>query len=51
MVWKKAKRISFRTQSLAASWHTGVSKTLERQFAAFVPESAAILMGARTVGE
>ena len=29
------------SQSLAASWHTGVSKTLERQFAAFVPERAA----------
>jgi NAD(P)-dependent dehydrogenase (short-subunit alcohol dehydrogenase family) len=33
------------SQSLAASWHTGVSKTLERQFAAFVPESAGTSQG------
>src|SRR6516165_10906105 len=29
------------SQFLAASWHTGVSKTLERQFAVFVPGGAA----------
>ena len=29
------------SQSLAAAWHTGVPKALERQFAAFVPGSAA----------
>jgi NAD(P)-dependent dehydrogenase (short-subunit alcohol dehydrogenase family) len=28
------------SQSIAASWHTGVPKPLERQFAAFVPGSA-----------
>jgi NAD(P)-dependent dehydrogenase (short-subunit alcohol dehydrogenase family) len=29
------------SQSIAASWHTGVPKALERQFAAFVPGNAA----------
>jgi hypothetical protein len=29
------------SQSIAASWRTGISKALERQFAAFVPGSAA----------
>jgi NAD(P)-dependent dehydrogenase (short-subunit alcohol dehydrogenase family) len=29
------------SRSIAASWHTGVPKALERQFAAFVPGSAA----------
>ncbi len=32
------------SQAIAASWHTGVSKALERQFAAFAPESAANLV-------
>jgi hypothetical protein len=31
------------SQSIAASWCTGVAKALERQFAAFVPASAADL--------
>jgi NAD(P)-dependent dehydrogenase (short-subunit alcohol dehydrogenase family) len=30
------------SQSIAQGWRTGVTKTLERQFAAFVPPSAAI---------
>jgi NAD(P)-dependent dehydrogenase (short-subunit alcohol dehydrogenase family) len=30
------------SQSIAASWRTGAAKALERQFAGFVPESAAI---------
>ena len=30
------------SQSIAADWRTGVAKALERQFAGFVPESAAI---------
>jgi hypothetical protein len=29
-------------RSIAASWRTGAVKALERQFAGFVPESAAI---------
>ena len=29
------------SQAIAAAWHTGVPKALERQFAAFVPRSAA----------
>ena len=29
--------------SIAEGWHTGVAKALERQFAAFVPETAASL--------
>jgi NAD(P)-dependent dehydrogenase (short-subunit alcohol dehydrogenase family) len=31
------------SQSIAASWRTGAVKALERQFAGFVPETAAIL--------
>ena len=31
------------SESIAASWRTGVVKALERQFAGFVPETAAIL--------
>jgi len=31
------------SQSIAANWHNGVPKALERQFAAFVPESTANL--------
>ena len=38
------KRISspiLRPQSIAEGWRNGVVKALERQFAGFVPESAA----------
>jgi len=31
------------SQAIAADWRTGVAKALERQFAGFVPETAAIL--------
>ena len=31
------------SQSLAAGWRTGAVKALERQFAGFVPENAAIV--------
>lgn len=43
MGWRTAKRIFFFdpvSRSIAESWRTGPDKALERQFAAFTPQSA-----------